>query len=154
MPSIDESTAAVTAASHTDVTAPVGGPPVSSVQPSRCAVCGADEGVAFPPTGDAACPDCGCLLWQGQGQAERLRNRLAEAFGVPAEEIHAGTEIAVLADDSLSTLELVMELDEELELLGIDRRVSNEEAVAIATVGDALRLIMERRRDAGQDDGD
>ncbi|TWT73721.1 acyl carrier protein [Posidoniimonas polymericola] len=154
MPSIDQAAGSAITPSHTESAPPVGAAPVkrgSRVTESRCAVCGSDAGAGLPETGDAPCPDCGCLLWQGLAQAERLRNRLAEAFGVEPEAVDSGTEIAEIADDSLATLELVMELDEELELLGIDQRVSNEEAVAICTIGDALRLIMARRRDSGQE---
>ena len=124
----------------------------SEGEPTRCAVCDAEHQVDLSAIGcDAPCLACGCLLRRGQEQADRLRDRLSEAFGVPAAAVTPQTLIAEIADDSLTRVELVMELEEELDEQGIDTRLSDEEAQCVRTVGDALRLLLDRRRAAGLD---
>lgn len=144
----DRSVGAATAAFDRDLAVPAGR--TKGATPISCAVCGAEHQIKLAAAGpDAPCPACGCLLREGSQQAERLCHRLSEAFGVGPEEVAPDTLISDVADDSLARVELVMELEDELEQQGADTRLSTEEVEQIRTVGDALRLLIEKQRPAG-----
>jgi acyl carrier protein len=97
--------------------------------PHRCPVCGEYASVepSFP-AGDSVCPSCGQLLWW-------FRDR----FGVGAEL--GDLLVADLGMDSLDTVELVMELEEEFGV-----QISGSELEQIQTVEDAIRAILRHRR--------
>ena len=80
-------------------------------RPLRCEICGAIITVEIASPGDTLCPRCGSLLWAFQ-------SRLAEYFGVPANEIVADfleeDFTRDLAADSLDLVELLMSIDDEL----------------------------------------
>lgn len=130
-------------------------------QPNHCPICGSE--VCIEPSlpladgracGDAPCPSCGCLLWFVSGEAE---SRLYQASGMESLATHiagalAGSlgaseeglarETSFLEDlggDSLDTVELVMELEEQ----GIT--LADNDADRIATVADAIAFIQSRR---------
>ncbi|OWK37562.1 Acyl carrier protein [Fimbriiglobus ruber] len=103
--------------------------------PHRCPICGADAALepSFP-AGDSTCPACGHLLWW-------FRDRLGRASGLTADQIRlASTFPGNLRVTSLETVELVMELEEEFDLV-----IPDEDAEAIRTVGDAIRYLRMRR---------
>ncbi|WP_315861187.1 phosphopantetheine-binding protein [Anatilimnocola floriformis] len=97
--------------------------------PLHCPICG--ERTAIEPSlqGDACCPSCGNLLgWFG--------NKL----GLPA--ISPDLEWAAdLGFDSIETVELAMQLEEEFELT-----ISDEDADQIRTIADAIRYIRRHGR--------
>lgn len=110
--------------------------------PSRCPLCGSQNNLEFSvPQGDAPCPNCGCLLWLSTELLTSFRNRLAKDLGVAPEQITPDAPLAELGADSLDTVELIMELEEEFDL-----SVPDDEAERIQTVGDVIRYIEERRR--------
>jgi acyl carrier protein len=100
-------------------------------EPNRCPICGAR--VIIQPSlgsGDAPCPRCGHLLWW-------LQQRFPGAM--PAENLTADmllADLAGLGADSLDTVELVMELEQEFDIT-----IPDEDAEKIKTVGDAIRYI-------------
>ena len=99
---------------------------------NHCPVCGSD--VSIEPSvlfGDATCPHCGSLLWflnlqsqshvfersRSRGIRERLIAIIAKQLGINPEEIVDDTSVIDdLAEDSLDTVELVMQLEEEFDL--------------------------------------
>ncbi len=103
-------------------------------QPNRCPVC--DANVCIDPSplfGDATCPRCGSLLWFlnvqphshvfERSRSVSVRGRViavvAEQLGVDPDRIAENTSFADDFDaDSLDTIELVMELEEEFDLQG------------------------------------
>jgi acyl carrier protein len=111
--------------------------------PSRCPLCGAATNLEFSqPSGDAPCPNCGHLLWLSAELLSSFQRRFAELLGVSADRIAADAAFADLGADSVETVELVMELEEEF---GIS--VPDDVAERFQTVGDAIRYIQEQRRE-------
>ena len=97
-------------------------------QPGICPLCSAF--VVIEPSifvGDATCPNCGQLLWfintnskvvffdqsVSEIKKERVVNFIAEQLGVSADKVMNNPDLFTGAD-SLDTVELVMELEEEL----------------------------------------
>jgi acyl carrier protein len=80
------------------------------------------------PAGDSVCPNCGQLLWW-------FRDR----FGTDVEV--GDLLVADLGMDSLDTVELVMELEEQFGV-----QISGGELEQIQTVEDAIRAILKQRR--------
>jgi acyl carrier protein len=93
----------------------------------RCPICGQRAAIETSLQGDACCPSCGHLLWWFQ-------NKLKLAAIDPNLEW-----VADLGFDSMETVELVMELEEEFGLT-----IPDEDAEHIQTVADAIRYIRER----------
>lgn len=103
-------------------------------QPNHCPVCGGDVWIDPSPLfGDATCPRCGSLLWFlnvpgrchvfEQARPSNIRDRvisiLAEQLGVDPEKITENSSlIEDLGADSLDTVELIMELEEDSDLRG------------------------------------
>lgn len=101
-------------------------------QPNHCPICNADVCIEPSPLfGDATCPKCGSLLWFLNVQSrshvfERSRSRdmrdrviaiVAQQLGVDPKNITEDTSfVNDLGADSLATVELVMELEEEFDL--------------------------------------
>lgn len=100
--------------------------------PGSCPLCTAS--VVVEPSvffGDATCPRCGQLLWfiqfsletlvfdlqQTYDARDRVIDAIAEQLGADREKIANKPNLFHdLGADSLDTIELVMELEEELEL--------------------------------------
>ena len=107
------------------------------------------------PSGDAPCPNCVTLLWFHESSAgmqiheamlaDATRQRLLELFGgqlgIDRKEITDTAFIDDLGADSLDTVELVMELEEEFDL-----NITDEEVEKINTVGDAIDYIARKKR--------
>ncbi len=99
-------------------------------QPNHCPVCSAHVCIDPSPLfGDATCPRCGSLLWFlnvesrcqvfERSQSRSLRDRViaivAEQLGVTPDKVTEQTVlINDLGGDSLDTVELILELEEEL----------------------------------------
>ena len=66
---------------------------------------------------------------------------LCEQLGVSPENITPQTTFRELGADSLDTVELVMELEEEFDLT-----IPDEVAEKIRTIGDAIRYIESQKR--------
>jgi acyl carrier protein len=106
--------------------------------PLYCRVCGRPVvAETSSPLDDATCPYCGSLLiW--------FRDRLRDYLGDPTAEITAETSFATdLGADSLDTVELVMELEEEFDI-----NIPDDEAERMKTVGDVIRYLEEHRPEA------
>ena len=92
--------------------------------PNHCPICGNQVCIEPSlPVGDAPCPACGSLLWFIERDEEvlffdpelsGLLERVAERLGVDPDALRAG-RFDDLGLDSLSVVELVMELEEELK---------------------------------------
>jgi acyl carrier protein len=68
---------------------------------------------------------------------ERVKEIVCEQMGTPPDKIHENTSfINDLGADSLDTVELVMELEDEFRIT-----ISDEDAETIRTVGDAVKYI-------------
>lgn len=130
-------------------------------QPNRCPVCG--RAVCIEPSlpladgracGDAPCPNCGSLLWFVSGDAEsrlyqaseleslakQIAGALAGSLGASADDVVRETAfLDDLGGDSLDTVELVMELEEQ----GI--ALAGDDAARIATVADAIAFLQSHR---------
>lgn len=117
--------------------------------PGRCPLCGAATNLEFSvPPGDAVCPKCGCLIWLSEQNLNRLRDLLSPALDKPAESINADSMLRELGGDSLDTVELVMELEEEFDV-----NIPEEEAEQIRTIADLIRYLERlQRRERGQFD--
>jgi acyl carrier protein len=106
-------------------------------EPHGCPICGQVANLdPAEPGGDSVCPSCGYLLWQ-------FRDALRRRVRIEPTAIRPNLNLADIGLDSLDTIELIMELEEELDL-----ELSDTEAERIKTVGDALRLIEERLRES------
>jgi acyl carrier protein len=108
---------------------------------SRCLLCGAETNIDYSQVGDATCPNCGCLLWKAASRFDELRKIIAEQLGVDPEKITPETSfVNDLGADSLDTVELVMELEEEFDL-----NIPDDEAEKMQTIGDVLRYLLRKR---------
>src|SRR5688572_24901284 len=98
--------------------------------PHRCAICGGRVFTeASLPLGDSVCPRCGSLL-----------DTVSEQLGIDRKRIDLNTSFTELGADSLDTVELMMELEEEFDI-----NIPDDEAEKIQTVADAIRAILRRR---------
>ena len=71
---------------------------------------------------------------------ERVINIVCEQMGAPRDKIQAATSfINDLGADSLDTVELVMEFEDEFDI-----NIPDEDAEKIQTVGDAIQYISKR----------
>ena len=110
--------------------------------PSECPLCNAKTNIEFSdPAGDAPCPNCGHLLWASVQLVQAVTRRYTDALGTAPGAINANTRFADLAADSLDTVEMVMELEEEYDV-----NIPDDVAQRIQTVGDAVRYIQDQRR--------
>ena len=110
--------------------------------PSECPLCNAKTNIEFSdPAGDAPCPNCGHLLWASAQLVQSVTRRYADALGTAPGAINANTRFADLAADSLDTVEMVMELEEEYDV-----NIPDDVAQRIQTVGDAVRYIQDQQR--------
>ena len=113
--------------------------------PSDCPLCGAKTNIEFSdPAGDAPCPNCGHLLWASAQLVHSVTQRYADVLGTAPGAINADTRFADLGADSLETVEIVMELEEEYDV-----NIPDDVAERIQTVGDAVRYIQDQRRGKG-----
>jgi acyl carrier protein len=104
--------------------------------PNKCSLCGAVF-LLEPslPHGDATCPQCGQLVWW-------FKERLQSLFGLTSDEFNLDAALVDLDRESLATVELVIEIEEEY---GIS--LSDLDAEQIRTIGDAIREIRKRLDD-------
>ena len=110
--------------------------------PSECPLCNAKTNINFSdPADDAPCPNCGHLLWASVQLVQAVTRRYTDALGTAPDEINANTRFADLGADSLDTVEMVMELEEEYDV-----RIPDDVAERIQIVGDAVRYIQDQRR--------
>lgn len=71
--------------------------------------------------------------------AERIIEIVAEKMGKPKEEISAEKSfVNDLGADSLDTVELMMDIEDEFDL-----SIPEEEAQKIVTIGDAIKYVQE-----------
>ena len=108
--------------------------------PSECPVCGAATNLEYSlPGEDAPCPGCGCLLWKSQAILDRLSARFGQLTETTADRPSRVTLLAEVGSDSLETVELVMELEEEFDI-----SIPDEVAESLTTVGDLIRFLQGR----------
>lgn len=99
--------------------------------PNHCPICNSD--VCIEPSalfGDATCPQCGSLLWflnvksttrlYDRSASRSIRDRVitivAKQLGVAPDKIAENVSLVNdLGSDSLDTVELIMELEEEFD---------------------------------------
>jgi acyl carrier protein len=105
--------------------------------PHRCRVCGKMSAVEPScPGGDSCCPNCGQLLWW-------FRDRLSRDAHIAPEQITLSSSFNKdIAVDSLTIVELVMELEEEFEIT-----IPDDEAERMKTVADVIRYIEQHRQE-------
>ena len=107
--------------------------------PSKCTLCGAHANVDFSePASDAPCPSCGHLLWASAQLIQSIKKHYEDTLGISSSDIRADTRFSDLEADSLDTVEMVMELEEEF---GIN--FSDDAATRIRTIADAVRYIQD-----------
>ena len=119
--------------------------------PNKCPLCGASVRMEpSVPAGDAPCPACGGLLWFAIVQDETLlfdaaetapirdavQKLFGEHLGVGPDKLSPDLRLSDLAADSLDTVELVMELEEEFDI-----NIPDDAAEKIQTVGQAVKYI-------------
>ena len=110
--------------------------------PSHCPICGAEANIEYSePIGDATCPSCGHLLWRRSEIVDQLRNRISKALDVPIESVTLPMYLKDLGADSLDTVELAMDLEEEFDI-----SLTASEAEKIETIADLLGIIEKKRR--------
>jgi acyl carrier protein len=102
----------------------------------RCPLCGHETALESSYQGDALCPSCGQLLW-------RFRDRLGLSPGITPEMMVSSPEFTKeLARDSLDFVEMVMWFEEEFDV-----NIPDEDAQKIHTFADAVRYIVQHRKD-------
>ena len=117
---------------------------------SRCPLCGAEAAIEYSLAGDAACPNCGSLLWGEEAVYARIQRTIANLLGVDAEEITPEFQfVGSLGTDSLDVVEIVMMLEEEFDI-----NISDDAAEKIQTVGDAVRFLLHQRQEQARDEAD
>lgn len=80
--------------------------------------------------------------------AERVKKIVVDHLGVDADKVvESASFIDDLGADSLDTVELVMELEEEFEVT-----IPEEDAERIQTVGEAVKYIEERKSASSKKD--
>ena len=105
--------------------------------PSECPLCGAKANIEFSdPAQDAPCPNCGHLLWASAQLVQSVTQRYADLLGTAPGAINAETRFSDLGADSLDTVEIIMELEEEFDVL-----IPDDVAERIQTFGDAVRYL-------------
>ena len=113
--------------------------------PSECPLCGAKTNIEFSdPAQDAPCPNCGHLLWASSQLIHAVTQRYADALGTSPGAINADTRFSDLGADSLDTVEIVMDLEEEYDI-----SIPEDVAERIHTFGDAVRYIQDQQRGTG-----
>jgi len=71
---------------------------------------------------------------------EKVVNIISNKLGLPKEEVTPAASFTMdLGADSLDTVELIMDFEKEFEL-----KISDEDAMNIKTVGDAVEYIAAR----------
>lgn len=113
-------------------------------QPLQCPLCGERAAMEVSPvTGDATCPACGQLLWEQRDLIARWRELVAEQLGVQPDQITLDAMLdGGLGIDSLESVELVMDLEEEFDL-----EIPPDEAENLQSLGEILRWLLKRRRE-------
>lgn len=123
--------------------------------PNHCPICNTSIWIepSHPP-GDAPCPNCGTLLWFFQTSAGmrfyesktvapirgKILQTICENLGVNKEQVSPTTSfLEDVGADSLDTVELMMELEEEFGVT-----IAAEDAEKIKTVGDAIDYLAKR----------
>ncbi|MEM6470539.1 MAG: phosphopantetheine-binding protein [Planctomycetota bacterium] len=110
--------------------------------PSRCPLCGAEiEAALTGSVQDVACPSCGHLILASISLLDSIVKRFAEVLGTSPGAINAETRFVDLGVDSLDTIEMLMELEEEHGVSFPD----GAEA-PVQTIGDVVRFIQDQRR--------
>lgn len=110
--------------------------------PGHCVLCGKDFQLEYSdPGNDATCPHCGHLTTLSAELLDNFKAFLERRHGVSPEDITSSLELKSVGIDSLETVELVMELEEEFSL-----SIPEDDASQIQSVGDAIRYILEQRR--------
>ena len=113
--------------------------------PSECPLCGASNNIEFSDPGqDAPCPNCGYLLWASNQLIDDVTKMYADALGTKPRAINANTRFSDFGMDSLDTVEMVMELEEEFDV-----SIPEDVAKNIDTLRDAVRYIQDQRRGQG-----
>ena len=111
--------------------------------PSKCPLCGAKTNIGYSDPGqDAPCPRCGHLLWASMQLVSSVTQYYSETMGTTVGVIDVNTQFSDLGADSLDTVEMVMELEEEFDI-----NIPESEALNLRTIGDVVRYIIENRRD-------
>ena len=105
--------------------------------PSRCPLCGAKTNIDYSDTGgDAPCPKCGHLLLTSSRLLRAITRQFQDVLNTSEGVLDADTKFSELGSDSLDTVELVMELEEEYGVM-----IPDEIASEFKTVGDVVRYI-------------
>jgi acyl carrier protein len=83
------------------------------------------------------------LLWYSATALAKIQRSMAETLGVAPEHITAKTPLTgTLGADSLDTVELVMQLEEEFDV-----QIPDTAAEQIQSVGDLIRYLERKHRD-------
>lgn len=108
---------------------------------SRCPLCGAEAAIEYSLAGDAACPNCGILLWGETAVYARVKKIIAEQLGVDSDKITPGyTFVEDVGNDSLDAVEIVMALEEKFGI-----QLPDDAAEKMQSIGDVIRFILENR---------
>ena len=117
--------------------------------PSECPLCGTRTNIEFSnPAQDAPCPSCGHLLWASAQLVHSISQRYGDVLGTAPGAIDANFRFSDLGADSLDTVELVMELEEEFDI-----SIPDDAAEHIQTIGDVARYIQDQRRGKNDEHG-
>ena len=110
--------------------------------PSKCVLCDAKTNIEFSSVGgDATCPNCGHLLWSSAQMIQTVTKRFEDVLGTSLGLITANTRFSDISVDSLETIELVMELEEDYDI-----SILEDDSERFQTIGDAVRYIQNHRR--------
>ena len=110
--------------------------------PSRCPLCGAKTNIEYSdPGNDAPCPKCGHLLLASSHLLQSVTRQFQDVLNTSSGAIGVNTMFKDLGADSLDTVEMIMELEEEF---GVS--IPDEAAQEIQTIGDYVRYIESYRR--------
>ncbi|MGI8982854.1 MAG: acyl carrier protein [Pirellulaceae bacterium] len=81
-------------------------------------------------------------MWGDEAVNARMKRIIAEQLGIDPDKITEETSfVNDLGADSLDTVELVMELEEEFDI-----DIPDDAAEKLQTIGDVIRFILQHRK--------
>jgi acyl carrier protein len=105
-------------------------------EPHQCPICDALSNLDPSYSGgDSCCPQCGHLLWWFQ-------DRLGKDYGVEPADVLATAFGDLEGLDSMGTVELVMQIQEQLDV-----RFSDLPEKKLETVGELIRWIRKQQQE-------
>jgi acyl carrier protein len=115
-------------------------------EPGYCVLCGKSFYVEFSdPGNDATCPYCGQLVAESADLVNRLQAMFVETRDITPLQGESLRNFLTSKFDSLEAVELVMRLEKNFGI-----RISEDDAITIQTVKDAVYYILKHQKRPGE----